>query len=111
MSLKADKFDKVFSSNSVDMSKMCPSFIKKHTLLGGVMGKEGAVERFEFKDELFMEIKTIKVNVLKMKYVYEIMKTNLECYKGLEKVTEIVKIKPITFCGCPFIQAIIDIDA
>jgi len=78
--LRADKFDKIFSSDSIDLSKMCPSFVKKHSLLVGTMGKEGAVERFDFKDDLFMEIKTIKVNLLKMKYVYEITKTNLECY-------------------------------
>lgn len=110
--MRVDKVCTLYGSADLDMAKVCPNFIKSHTCMKGTKGQVGSEERFDYKDGTFIEYKTLLNDVTeKYKASYEIMSTDIECFKGIEKVTDTWRCRPITFCGCPYMQALLDQEA
>ena len=110
--MRVDKCCALFSSPDLDMSKVCPNFVKSHTCMKGLKGQVGSEERLEYKDGTFIEFRTIlNDSTEKYKATYEIMNTDIECFKGLDKVMDTYRCRPITFCGCPYLQALLDQEA
>lgn len=110
--MRADKCCALFSSPDLDMARVCPNFVKSHTCLKGTKGQVGSEERMDYHDGTFIEFKTVSCdNTEKYKCTYEIMGTNIECFKGIENITDTYRLRPITFCGCPFMQTLLDKEA
>ena len=98
----------MFSSKDFDMSRILPTTVTMHKQLKGERGSPTSQERCEYPDGTFLEyeVKDNKVTDCKLKTKYTTTNTNIECMKGS---TEVMKAMPLTYCGCPFKQAIGDL--
>lgn len=90
------------------MSKACPSTIKSQTTLKGIAGTEGAVDRVELADGSSMEIETALVDRKTLRVEYKVLKTDIKCFQNIQSVTEVFTMTPVSFCGCLFNQALVD---
>lgn len=111
MPMRADKFWACFLSPTIDMARVYPNYIKSHTCIKGTKSMEGSHERFDYHDGTFITYKTHKIDNEMMMVTYEVLETNIECFKGIDKIMDTYKYAPVTFCGCPWKQAMLDQEA
>ena len=82
-------------------------------MLRGTRCQDGALERYDMVDGTYLEFElTInKESLTKWKTCYRITKTNVPAFMNVPEGTELEDcwlVKPITYNGCPFMQAIFD---
>jgi len=87
LDIPSESYKKLWFSPSFDYSKICPGFVKSHTLLKGVKRTEGSLERIDYCDGTFIEFMTKKSDPSESETIYEISKTDIPYLKDVEKVT------------------------
>ena len=106
--MPANVIQDLYLSSRTDMSSICPELIKTHNVMKGEKGEEGSTETVEYCDGSIVEWENTKIDKKKMKSVYTETKNTKPCYKDCGKTTHIFRLHPVTYCGCPFRQAILD---
>lgn len=82
-------------------------------MLRGARGSKGTVERYDMVDGGMVEFEMVesKVSMNKWKTTYKILRTSIGALMNLPEGAELhdsFLVKPITYTGCPFTQAIMD---
>lgn len=95
------------------LSAIVPGGIKCHTILSGNKGDVGAHERYDFVDGTYMEFEKTenKQTMNKWKFSFINRKTDVPLFMDMpagSEITDTFRVKPITYSGCPFTQAIAD---
>ena len=93
------------------MSNVCAELVRKHQVTKGTKGEEGASETVEYCDGSIVEWENTRIDKDKMKSVYTELKNTRPCFKGCGKIVQVFRLYPVTYCGCPFRQAILDSQA
>lgn len=107
MNMSCDKLCEIIFSPKLDLTRFWPCSVKSQTLVKGTMGMMGCVMRVEMHDNSWCECEIMMVDPSKFKMKYKILKSSKPCYKDCD-VECTVRMRPVTFCGCPFLQAIHD---
>ena len=77
----------LYLSSKTDMSSICPQLMKKHSVIKGTKGEQGATETIEYCDGNVVEWENTKVDKEKMKSVYTETKNTKKCFEGCGKST------------------------
>ena len=68
------------------MSKILRSYVKSHTVVKGTKGADDCIERLEFFDGTMIESKVHHSDHKESMQSYEIVKTDIPCFQGVEKI-------------------------
>jgi hypothetical protein len=94
-------------SPKLELARIWPCSVRSQTIVKGIMQAEGCVMKVELYDNSTFEIEVVYRDPSKFKFSYKILKSSKPCYEGCE-VQCSIRMRPVTFCGCPFLQAIRD---
>ena len=94
-------------SPKLEFAKVWPCSVKSQTLLKGTMQEKGSILKVQMWDNSECEIEIVHSDPAKFKVAYKILKSSKPCYQNVETTCS-VRMRPVTFCGCPFLQAIHD---
>lgn len=106
------QYAQLFGHPDIPMSKVCPNKIQKCTILEGEKGQVGCKERYDMADGTFLEFTTtfVKSQDAKWKTKFTITDTSVPCFKDLVdcEFKDVFLCLPVTYCRCPWKQAIKD---
>lgn len=97
--IKIDKLFELFLNPKLDVARCYPNLVKSFKFTKGGSMAEGDCMRLEMYDGTYIEQEITKIDKHCHEFTYTLLKTDMPCYKGLDKVVEIWKYKPITFEG------------
>lgn len=107
--MPADKLAQLLTSPKFDFSQIWPGMIKQQTQISGEEGAYDSVIRLDCHDGTFSEFKVVSMDTKKFKFVFQSIKTDKFGLIGEEQqFRTTLRFRPVTFCGCPFIQALMD---
>ena len=108
------QYRQLFGSSKTEMANILPASVKSSQLLSGNKGEEGSKYRWEMTDGTFLEFELYKTKIKNQKWKtkYHIMSSSIAIHQELladgSEMKDILSCQPITYCGCPFKQAILD---
>lgn len=102
LDISCDKLCEVMFSPKFDYTKIMPCSVKSQTLVKGMMGMEGCVCKLELVDGTMCETEITYRDPSKFKLSYKIVSSTKPCYKDCDVMCTI-RMRPVTFCGCPFL--------
>ena len=108
MNIPCDRLSEIFFSPKMDYCKIMPSYVKCQTVTKGTMAMEGCVYKLDMADDTMCEFEVTYRDPTKFKMSSKILSCNNPCYKDCGDVTFTIRMRPVTFCGCPFMQSIHD---
>jgi hypothetical protein len=108
LSIPCDRLSEIMLSPKMDFCKMMPCSVKCQTVIKGTMGCEGCVMKLELVDGSVVESEVTFRDPVKCKISYKVLSSTAPCYKDCGEVTSTIRMRPVTFCGCPFMQCIND---
>jgi hypothetical protein len=108
LNIPCDRLGEIIFSPKMDFSKMMPGVVKSQTVVKGTMSKAGCVFRTDRIDGTMSETEVTYSDPAKFKMSFKILSSDKPCYKDCGEVTSTIRMRPVTFCGCPFMQSIHD---
>jgi hypothetical protein len=92
----------LFSSPKLDFSRIYPNLVTKQTVIKGDGHTEGSILRHDDINGNFLELEVTRIDRNQFEICYTILRTDVKCYKDLDKIIETWRYSPISFSGCPF---------
>lgn len=108
LNISCDRLGEIMFSPKLDNTKIWPCSVKSQTLVKGMMQTVGCVMKVEFMDGSMCEAEVTYCDPTKFKLAYKILKSTKPCYQMDCEIQVTMRMRPVTFCGCPFLQAIQD---
>ena len=107
LNIPCEKLSEIMFSPKLEFARIMPCSVKAQTLLKGSMSDKGCVLKLQMWDNSECEIEIVHRDPAKFKIAYKILKSTKPHLQDCE-VTCSMRMRPVTFCGCPFLQAVHD---
>ena len=105
--MPCERLGEICFSPKLEFAKIWPCSVKTQTLLKGSMAEKGSVIKLQMWDNSECEIEIMHRDPAKYKWAYKIINSTKPHFQNCE-VTCTIRMRPVSFCGCPFLQAVHD---
>jgi hypothetical protein len=108
LDIPCDRLGEIIISPKMDFCKLMPCSVKCQTVVKGTMMTVGCVYKLDLVDGSMCECEITCVDPAKYKFSYKMLSCTMLWFKDCGEVCCSIRMRPVTFCGCPFTQCIHD---
>mmetsp|Transcript_17439 Transcript_17439/g.29344 ORF Transcript_17439/g.29344 Transcript_17439/m.29344 type:complete len:161 (+) Transcript_17439:134-616(+) len=111
VNMNVNELTELFVSDKITWQSIMPTHIKSEKLLEGKKSEVGCKFETEEVSGIVCRCEMTKMDAKNGTFTYRVSSQNIPGLKGLKWYDATFVLKPITFNGCPYTQAIMDTQA